>query len=225
MKKSDMKKAKNNDTTKVSFFKKAKPFLIVIAIIITLPITIPAIIWLGLKAYDLLFNWDLRAKKSYQREITVNFEYEGKDYTMKPIVKCINKGTAINEGNMRWYIEWEGSFKNNRINLGNGVMARLNDFVLSACELVRDGNENAKKIELISIVNKDNNHSIKVYKDIKYYSETYRKGVIAMRGVSEFQMPNNEPYRYIEGVDFDLWKKLDVKIKSYQIGEKKLINN
>ena len=52
-----------------------------------------------------LYTWPLR-EPSYSRDVSTIFIYKGDEYTVNSEVKCINRGVAIDEGNMRWYADW-----------------------------------------------------------------------------------------------------------------------
>ena len=67
-----------------------------------------------------IYTFPLRAKQSYQREITINFEYGGKDYVMKPVVTCINGGVTMNEGSMEFYNDWWMNYNDLVANLHDG---------------------------------------------------------------------------------------------------------
>ena len=214
-----------------------KPAIIVlikvVLCIIALPFVLFALGWLALKGYDLLFNGDLRAKKSYQREITINFEYKGKDYTMKPVVTCINNGTTINEGSMEWYTRWERNESNNILNLENGIKARFwfnsfyDELIEKAFETKIQGHEDS--ICGIILINNQNVQNIermmRFYNKEQYLTISFNKISLDehLSLIKEELYPNSTS-NLINIRDLKYNEDLNIKFKSYQIGEKKLIN-
>ena len=194
----------------------------VVLCIIAFPFVLFALGWLALNGYDLLFNGDLRAKKSYQREIIINFEYKGKDYTMKPVVTCINEGTTINEGSMEWYTGWSLELTkafmpidgNDEIvfrfvGLSFGKVGKVLDLKLR-------GHENPV-CEAILYDENNANENISKFMNNKNKFGNYYYNDFSTRGINIMVFTFNSESRKLAK---DELKGNSLKIKSYNIGEK-----
>jgi len=203
-----------------------KNLLKIISKTILFIIAIPFVIWLIFIAYDLVFNHDLRAKKSYQREITINFEYQGKDYVLNPVVTCINNGTTINEGSMEWYTRWSTNITKSSLIIDNDELRfrflglpksliektfnlKLKGDTSYLCDAIFYDDKNADNIDrLMQNYNKEEGF----YYNYKYYGKMFTN-IMYLKFESE-----------IGKFDKKKIKRNSIKITSYKIGEKKLLN-
>jgi len=203
-----------------------KNLLKIISKTILFIIAIPFVIWLIFIAYDLVFNHDLRAKKSYQREITINFEYQGKDYVLNPVVTCINRGTTINEGSMEWYSRWVVDIANRKMDIDGDTLVfrflglpksmiektfniKLKGHVNYLCDAIFYDDKSANNIDrLMQNYNKEEGF----YYNYKYYGKM-SVNIMYLKFNSE-----------IGKLAKDTVKERAIKITSYKIGEKKLLN-
>jgi hypothetical protein len=204
---------------------KLKPILYPALVTIAIIISMPLIIWCGFKAYDLLFNADLRAKKSYSREITINFEYQGKDYVMKPVITCINNGAAINEGSIEWYTGWSYEVKNKTLELSDGKKTEVNFFYF--CKHCLNGDLVERIFQTKIKGNASPLCDIILESDKKTIDEFIKasaKPNIFSKAEKDVSSDNNlSSFVMLTIIDSNDTQKenMNIKIKSYQIGDKK----
>jgi len=215
------------------FPKFMKPVIYLVLVLIAIIIAIPFVIWIAMRAYDLVFNGDLRAKESYKREITVNFEYQGKDYVMKPVVTCVNKGTTINEGSLEWYTKWNMNLDGSTLVLDDGTEVRfwfnrfydgliekafetkIEGHANSECDIILSNEKSVENIEsMMRFYNKEQYLSVTLYNtDMKQRLSSIKEEYYPNSGSNLMSIRDTKHNRH-----------LDIKIKSYQVGEKVIID-
>ena len=211
-------KLKSND--KLLFL--IKKIVYVVLMLAVLVVSIPLLIWGGFKAYDFVFNSDLRSKESYSREIVVDFEYEGKKYTINPTVYCVNQGTSINEGTLRWYTRWKSRIVNNVLYIGEDkiifFIVRYDDFTIEKAFDVKILGSANNTCDVMLI---DDSQVSKFSRLMKDYDEEggYYDNSLGASNIIHLGVKSENHLLLRKRV-----KENGIKIFSYRIGDKVLLN-